>query len=130
MLYIIKRVTGLDSGTDGDSPSVSFEGYFGKKYRLCFPADSAHRPSRDEQLKDAAHAAFLPPVLDTYTPIKRKIPGTGDISIDWNQESTTVSWRDARKLLRKLRRHVVGLDSDDLGVYEAMLHASRSDGRA
>ena len=130
MLYIIKRVTGLDWGADGDSPSVLFEGYFGKKYCLLFPADPSHRPNPEESPNVAANATFLPPALDTYSPIKRKIPATGDICIDWSKESKAVSWRDARKLLRKLRRHVIGFGSDDQGVYDAMLHASRNDGRA
>ena len=129
MLYIIKRVISLDPGADGGAPSVSFEGYFGKKYCLLFPADPAHRPTRAAQLSDAANAAFLPPVLDTYAPVKRKIPATGGISIEWDKRSKAVSWRDARKLLRKLRRHVIVFGSDDLGIYEAMLHASRNDGR-
>jgi hypothetical protein len=128
MLYIIKRVTGLDSGADGGSPYVSFEGYFGKKYRLLFPANPAHRPNSGGSPIDATNGAFLPPMLETYSPVKRKIPATGDVCIDWNKESKAVSWRDARKLLRKLRRHVIGFGSDDQGVYEGMLRASRNDG--
>lgn len=128
MLYIIKRVTGLDSGAEGGSLSISFEGYFGKKFCLLFPANPAHRTNHDGAPIDTANAAFLPPVLDIHSSVKRKIPAGGDISIDWNKESKAISWRDARKLLRKLKRHVVGFGPDHQGTYEAMLRASKNDG--
>ena len=128
MLHIIKRVTGLDSGTEAESLSVSFEAYFGKKYCLLFPANPLHREDRHGSPIDMVNAAFLPPVLDIYSPVKRKIPASGDVSIDWEKESNAISWRDARKLLRNLRRHLIVFGSDDRGIYEAMLHASRNDG--
>jgi hypothetical protein len=125
MLHFIKRVTGLDACANGGSLNVSFEGYFGKKFCLLFPANPP-QPS----LIGKANATFLPPVLDAYSQVKQKLPTTGEVSIDWSKESKAISWRDARKLLRQLKRHVTALGPDDQGIYEAMLRASRNEGRA
>jgi hypothetical protein len=129
MLQIIKRATSLESHADGGSLSISFEGYFGKKFCLSFPAP-LQRPGNEGSPVGTASAAFLPPVLDIFSAVKQKNQANGDINIDWNKETKAISWRDARKLLRKLRRHVIGRGSGDQHIYEAMLHASRNDGRA
>jgi hypothetical protein len=127
MLYIVKRVTNLDRGADDGSLSIIFESYFGKRYCLVF---SGRRSGRDEPTPNAVHAVFPPPTLDIYSAVKHKMPETGDVSLEWQKESKSVSWRDARKILRTLKRHMIGMEAEKQGIYEAMLHASKNDGRA
>jgi hypothetical protein len=125
MLYIVKRVTSLDRGIDDGSLSVTFESYFGKKYCLLFPSSLS---GSAEQGINSASAALQAPALEVYSALKRKAPDTGDVSVEWQKESKTVSWRDARKILRTLKRHMIGMEADKQSVYEAMLHASKNDG--
>ncbi len=127
MLYIVKRVTNLDRRADDGSLSVTFESYFGKRYCLLF---SRRLAGHEEQSVGVASAAYQLPALDIYSALKRKTPETGDVSIEWQKESKAVSWRDARKILRALKRHMIGMEADRQSVYEAMLHASKNDGHA
>lgn len=127
MLYIVKRVTSLDRGVDDRSLSVTFESYFGKKYCLLF---SSSLFGSAEQSVNFAPTVFRSPALDVYSALKRKMPDTGDMQVEWQKESKAVSWRDARKILRTLKRHMIGMEADKQSVYEAMLHASKNDGRA
>ncbi|HXA46818.1 MAG TPA: hypothetical protein VNW52_04255 [Burkholderiaceae bacterium] len=129
MLYIIKRVTKLDPGADGGPLCISFESYFGKKYTLLFPRQlqaSAH----NLPFIGVADAAFHAPTLEIYSPVKRKAPENGEIRTEWLKDSNLISWRDARRILRKLKRHMIGLDADQHAVYETMFHATQNDGRA
>jgi hypothetical protein len=131
MLYVIKRVTNLDPGADGAPLGISFESYFGKKYSLLFPRQlqaSAH----NLPFVGLADAAFHAPTLEMYSPVKRKTPngGNGDVSIEWVKDSNVISWRDARRILRKLKRHMIGMTTEQHAIYETMFHASQNDGCA
>jgi hypothetical protein len=126
MLYIVKRVTALDRTADEGSLSVTFESYFGKRYCLLF---SARQAGADGLPAGAVSAQFQVPALEIHSALKRKTPG-GDVNLEWQKESKVVSWRDARKILRKLKRHMLGIEPDLQSIYEAMLHASKNDGRA
>jgi len=127
-MYIIKRITAFEPGHEPDSLNISFESYFGKKYCLRFSRD-AKQLAQESTPSGAADSTPLVPSLDTFSPVKRKSPGTGEVEINWEKESKPISWRDARKLLRKLRRHMIGLSSELQSIYEAMLHASKHEGR-
>jgi hypothetical protein len=126
MLYIVKRVTSVDPGVNGAPLSVTFESYFHKKYCLQFP-----RCTSDH---DGAQPTFDPPLLDVYSPLKKKNLENGsenrEAGSEWQKDSKTVSWREARKILRKLRRHMIGVTADEHDAYESMLHASKNEGRA
>jgi hypothetical protein len=131
MLYVIKRVTNLDPGADGGPLCISFESYFGKKYSLLFPRQ-LQAEVHNLPFVGLADAAFHAPTLEMYSPGKRKAPnnGGGDGGIGWIKDSSVISWRDARRILRKLKRHMIGMDAKQHAIYETMFHASQNDGRA
>jgi hypothetical protein len=131
MLYVIKRVTDLDPGANGGPLSISFESYFGKKYSLLFPRQSQDA-THNLPIVGLAHDALLAPTLEMYSPVKRKVSGNGNGNgdIEWVKDSSVISWRDARRILRKLKRHMVGMDTKQHTIYETMFHATQNEGRA
>jgi hypothetical protein len=126
MLYVIKRVTNLDPGANGAPLCISFESYFGKKYCLLFPRQS-QTASDNLANTNKPHDALLAPTLEMYSPVKRKAPnnGDGEIGIEWIKDSNAISWLDARRILRKLKRHMIGMDTKQYEIYEAMFHATQ-----
>ncbi|MBV8667036.1 MAG: hypothetical protein JO269_11190 [Burkholderiaceae bacterium] len=127
MLYIIKRVMNVDPGANGAPLSVTFESFFHKKYCLQFPRCAPH--VNGSAPNGGAPTVFDPPVLEVYSLRKGKGREGGAGEQEWDKNAKAVSWREARKILHKLRRHMIGVEESQHDTYEAMLYASKNEGR-
>ena len=117
-----KQLTSLDVYRDGGSLSVSFVGERDNEHTLFFKVKFPEHESE-------THGYFAPN-LQEHVRVARTSPITGKTDRGWKTETRSMSWDEARAILRELEPQLEGLVTDYRWVYQAMVQATATEGLA
>ena len=117
-------LSNFDVYRDGGSLSTSFKDEYGIEFTLFFPVHLVGRGPLDIE-----KIGYKLPEIEQFIKIEQVSSVTGRTNFEWDKKSTTITWDEARKILKMLSPQVEGFTTDYAEVFPKMVKIAEFDGQ-